>query len=1366
MRKNTLCLFIVISLLGIGFSVVGQQTQSKLLNIPIQPYGTATPGNQSIDFRNLSAITTCSWPVPNNANYQAFITNQGFVPQNDGDLEDYFIVSYCGQAPRFASQNFTDLDGNLLYFIVDNYIYDNTGLIFDYLDEDAYPILHTSYDIDEVVADDMGLYHNIIIIPDDNDCDKYYTIFATQGLDCEMPDVNYGEFHFPKGESPYYLKVDTLHYGDKGRLIDGINNFSMGANNPEGETDNLLFTIGGGKLTVRNFSDPNLPSIELQLNTVYSTPIVNCNRPDLSVIDFGPDNHLLATSMMKPVWNPITEEYDTHIYVVLITVPKDFSNISQQTIEQNYIDVGGLSCFGFEFAKNGQYVYYTKQSASPKPIQYIDLTGCYPNYDVSQVDITDINSLNITGDFRNTELEMGRDGKLYAITSTGSITAISNTDNPTSATATDNNFELTCNKMNLFAKVGNDDMSYCFSHQLDGSTYNNLLPFNYSSTAINWNVYPYNQATQTWSPGINNNPFGSVSGEVYLNSNLTIPSGKYITLQNMVIHFDIGKNVTVNTGSTLRLTNSILTSNNTCNTDRMWTGVILNGNGSLSQATANQGRLSMAAPSEISNAVCAVNVGSGAICYVTSGTFKNNRSSIRFSPYTYTPVPPSGNASLLQTADFIIDKALHDGSTPTEQVYVNNVKGIKIYYCDFINSRDNSVEAEYRGTAIATTAGTSYKVLGASNMTNYIQGFKYAINSNQPAAASIRKVNFNNNYRGVYLVSPTTPIVESNNFNTYDFANSSSYISSDPNTYPYGCYIYGNGTNTTFTFESNVVTAEFPALGLYVNNSGANANEVRDNVFQGTGSGTSDKILFSCINLAKNSNWNGSIGGDIGLQYKCNIFENYNSALSVVDGNIRNLQGQARGLTITTYAGNGFDRSTSMAEGDFYVDLNIVPSSLDLGNYTYCSNADGLVNGYYHKLQNYLSIPLGKVNNLVGNYYESTHCEELMLNGGTIQTLISVIEGSELVEQIDNEKVLMEYDLALLIDNGNTAQLLTDVENVNPASDDEVSEKVADAEGYISDEVALTYLENDNANQYAKAEALLANSPLPSKIVAEIENAPIDDNLKSLLILNQNGVNAREAKEIQIAELHQNRRLVVNAMVRVYWDENAIDENRAQLKNFLISDNEIVSQQHLFDIYLYEKNYTAASECLAKIEDLAYICNMDYIIELENNNNVLRLMMEIEQGNISLDEAVAQNIDLLRAMKSENEVAGSVYAAILLDMAKVEPMTEVIRLPEPAVEQKNAVANKTSNFNASFSDLVNIYPNPASDFVYVEYILTDVNNYKSVNLYNASGSLIKYYPVSQKAGYVKIDVNDLSAGTYIVSIGENGGKFSKQIVIQ
>jgi hypothetical protein len=175
---------------------------------------------------------------------------------------------------------------------------------------------------------------------------------------------------------------------------------------------------------------------------------------------------------------------------------------------------------------------------------------------------------------------------------------------------------------------------------------------------------------------------------------------------------------------------------------------------------------------------------------------------------------------------------------------------------------------------------------------------------------------------------------------------------------------------------------------------------------------------------------------------------------------------------------------------------------------------------------------------------------------------------------------------------------------------------------------------------------------------------------------------------------------------------------------------------------------------------------MDYIIELENNNNVLRLMMEIEQGNISLDEAVAQNIDLLRAMKSENEVAGSVYAAILLDKAKIEPLTEVIRFPEPAVEQKNAMVEKRSNISTSYSDMVNIYPNPASDFVYVEYILTNVNNYKSVNFYNASGSLIKSYPVSQKAGYVKIDVNGLSAGTYIVSVGENGGKFSKQIVVK
>jgi tetratricopeptide (TPR) repeat protein len=296
---------------------------------------------------------------------------------------------------------------------------------------------------------------------------------------------------------------------------------------------------------------------------------------------------------------------------------------------------------------------------------------------------------------------------------------------------------------------------------------------------------------------------------------------------------------------------------------------------------------------------------------------------------------------------------------------------------------------------------------------------------------------------------------------------------------------------------------------------------------------------------------------------------------------------------------------------------------------------------------------------------------------------------------------------------------------------------------------------------------LLSNSPLPANVAAEIENAPIDDNLKALLLINQNGMNAREIKEMQIADLEQSRSLVVNSMLRTYWADDATEDTRTELKNFLISDNNILSQQHLFDIYFNENNYDAARSCLAKIEELAYICDMDYISEIENNNQVLNLMIDIEQGNISLEDAVSQNKDLLTTMKSENGVAGSVYAAILLDNAGIEPMHEVIRLPEPAVNQKNAfVSNNNSVVKADYSDMVNIYPNPSSDFVYVEYLLTDISKYMAVNVYTITGNLVKSYPVNQKAGYIKIEVSGLLSGTYIVSFGENDSKFSKQIVVE
>jgi len=64
--------------------------------------------------------------------------------------------------------------------------------------------------------------------------------------------------------------------------------------------------------------------------------------------------------------------------------------------------------------------------------------------------------------------------------------------------------------------------------------------------------------------------------------------------------------------------------------------------------------------------------------------------------------------------------------------------------------------------------------------------------------------------------------------------------------------------------------------------------------------------------------------------------------------------------------------------------------------------------------------------------------------------------------------------------------------------------------------------------------------------------------------------------------------------------------------------------------------------------------------------------------------------------------------------------------------------------------LINIYPNPANDYVKVEYAMLDKNDNVSVSIYDMQGKLIKTVKPDNQIDVLNINVSDLQRGTYNV----------------
>ncbi len=101
----------------------------------------------------------------------------------------------------------------------------------------------------------------------------------------------------------------------------------------------------------------------------------------------------------------------------------------------------------------------------------------------------------------------------------------------------------------------------------------------------------------------------------------------------------------------------------------------------------------------------------------------------------------------------------------------------------------------------------------------------------------------------------------------------------------------------------------------------------------------------------------------------------------------------------------------------------------------------------------------------------------------------------------------------------------------------------------------------------------------------------------------------------------------------------------------------------------------------------------------------------------------------------------------------------------------------TVNYNASpdaISETIangvqfdNIYPNPASNYVNINYSLVPEVNQGSVRLTNLLGALVSETPIDLNSNSVKIDVSNLDGGIYFYSVVLNGEILhSKKLIIK
>lgn len=142
----------------------------------------------------------------------------------------------------------------------------------------------------------------------------------------------------------------------------------------------------------------------------------------------------------------------------------------------------------------------------------------------------------------------------------------------------------------------------------------------------------------------------------------------------------------------------------------------------------------------------------------------------------------------------------------------------------------------------------------------------------------------------------------------------------------------------------------------------------------------------------------------------------------------------------------------------------------------------------------------------------------------------------------------------------------------------------------------------------------------------------------------------------------------------------------------------------------------------------------DYITQIVDENG--SVLSAIQHGQDALIQKFDSTWKLLVYMQDPTSNTNRVWSA-------------VYSLPG----QFLGVRNPNSGNNDP-ADL--LYPNPMGNTATLEYTLPDGAENGTVRLFNASGTLIRSYPVNQHTGKLLIQRDGLPSGAYIISTNSNG----------
>jgi hypothetical protein len=827
----------------------------------------------------------------------------------------------------------------------------------------------------------------------------------------------------------------------------------------------------------------------------------------------------------------------------------------------------------------------------------------------------------------------------------------------------------------------------------------------------------------------------TIDGEVAYNTDIIITPGSELIVTG-AIYFGEGTKLIVERSAKLTINGGLLTG--VCG---FWLGVELHGTTNQPQSTLYQGFVKIMNQGRIEKAVngirtCKTAGGqvvqgyTGGIIQAEDAEFFNNLTAIHFYPY------PGNKVSTFVLCQFETDDGLPEGGIPDYFVKMEHVRDVKFAGCAFNNASktDYLHSGLYAFNSLFRLEGKC--VSDPNPCTEWIYGWfraldyaVYAVYTRTGTYPDIRHTYFSWNRSGVYISGAEGARVTSNQFL---LPPAGVFYNND-----YGIYLdhsrfYHIEDNSIFGADEE----DFGYIGLYINHSGTDWNQVYNNYFA--------NLYYGTVAYGVNRNQDGSLG----LCIKCNDYED-----NVNDIVVNGIPGIGHGIA----QNQGFMHANDTAPAG-----NTFTQGFQELEYNYINSTGmGWINYVYHETvygqlkvnpDPYFSpMTMSKQSNNQTTYWDKeTVCPSKLGGSGGGGHELTAIAGSDI------EIAAIEAQLAALVDDGDTPLKTQTVMTASPPQSGDLYDDLMAGSPFLSDTVLKSAIYKEDVFPAAMVRDVLVANPQSAKsndVIESLDNRwdQMPEWMMDQIMEGVDITGAKEAIERNLAGWKHKRGEHFTNLYRHYL-YNGVNPQAAtdSIELLLSGDNSLNSKYGLAMLYAGKGDFASMNAVIGSIPGAFTLTSAGQAV----HQDYTAMCSILEQLDGSPPEGGTAQASALMLLAEEEEYYPGACARNLLLAAGLIQYQEPVILPD--LTKSSKVRGGSYGKGQEPPDMLKVFPNPARDFLVVDYNTAGKQGAIMLTVTDMKGYTVHSETFTSGRDQVVVGTTGWEKGTYVVSLTVNG----------